>query len=205
MLPALAATGHLEEAYLALLCREAPSWLYQVTRGATTVWERWDAIRADGSIHPGVMAPLPGAAEGDEGGQMLSFNHYAYGAVVDWMYRTVAGLAPDVSSPGYRRVIMAPRPAESITSCRASIEAPQGQVAIAWRVEGESFSAVVDLPFGTTGLFDPPSGPSSVVIVDGRRLEDDMSHPTELAPGRHTVEVTRPVLVPNVALRRAMA
>ena len=60
VLPALAATGHLEEAYLALLCREAPSWLYQVTRGATTVWERWDAIRPDGSIHPGVMAPLPG-------------------------------------------------------------------------------------------------------------------------------------------------
>ncbi len=60
VLPALAATGHLEEAYLALLCREAPSWLYQVTRGATTVWERWDAIRPDGSIHPGVLAPLPG-------------------------------------------------------------------------------------------------------------------------------------------------
>ena len=57
VLPALASTGHLEEAYLALLCREVPSWLYQVTRGATTVWERWDAIRPDGSIHPGVMTP----------------------------------------------------------------------------------------------------------------------------------------------------
>ena len=136
---------------------------------------------------------------------MLSFNHYAYGAVVDWMYRTVAGLAPDITSPGYRRVIVAPRPDESITFCKASLDAPQGLVSIAWRVEGESFSAVVDLPFGTTGLFDPPSGPSSVVIVDGRRLEDDASHPTVLAPGRHTVEVTRPVLVPTAALRRATA
>ena len=205
VLPALAATGHLEEAYLALLCREAPSWLYQVTRGATTVWERWDAIRPDGSIHPGVLAPLPGGEGGDEDGQMLSFNHYAYGAVVDWIYRTVAGLAPDITSPGYRRVIMAPRPDESITFCKASIDAPQGPVSIEWRIEGQSFSAVVDLPFGTTGLFDPPSGPSSVVIVDGRRLEEDAGRSAVLAPGRHTVEVTRPALVPNAALRRAMA
>ena len=205
VLPALSATGHLEEAYLALLCREAPSWLYQVTRGATTVWERWDAIRPDGSIHPGVLAPLPGGEGGDEDGQMLSFNHYAYGAVVDWIYRTVAGLAPDIKSPGYRRVIVAPRPDESITFCKASLDAPQGPVSIAWRVEGESFSAVVDLPFGTTGLFDPPSGPSSVVIVDGRRLEEDASQSAVLAPGRHTVEVTRPALVPSVASRRAMA
>ena len=132
-------------------------------------------------------------------GHMLSFNHYAYGAVVDWIYRTVAGLAPDITSPGYRRVIVAPRPDDSITFCKASLDAPQGLVSIAWRVEGESFSAVVDLPFGTTGLFDPPSGPSSVVVVDGRRLEGDARHSAVLAPGRHTVEVTRPVLVSKVA------
>jgi alpha-L-rhamnosidase len=136
---------------------------------------------------------------------MLSFNHYAYGAVVDWIYRTVAGLAPDITSPGYRRVILAPRPDDSITFCKASLEAPQGLVSIAWRVEGDSFSANVDLPFGTTGLFDPPSGPSSVVVVDGRRLEEDARHPAVLEPGRHTVEVTRPVLVSASVPRRAMA
>ena len=199
VLPALAATGHFEEAYLALLCREAPSWLYQVTRGATTVWERWDAIRPDGSIHPGVMTSPPGVDDGGGGGHMLSFNHYAYGAVVDWIYRHVAGLAPDVTSPGYRRVIVAPRPDDSITYCNASLDAPHGPVSIAWRVEGDSFSAVVDLPFGTTGLLDPPSGPSSLVVVDGRRLEGDARHSVVLAPGRHTIEVTRPVLVSKAA------
>ncbi len=173
VLPALAATGHLEEAYLALLCREAPSWLYQVTRGATTVWERWDAIRPDGSIHPGVMAPLPGAEDGGEGGHMLSFNHYAYGAVVDWVYRTVAGLAPDITSPGYRRVIVAPRPDESITFCKASLDAPQGPVSIAGESKASRSRRSSILPFGTTGLLDPPSGPSSVVVVDGQRLEGD--------------------------------
>jgi alpha-L-rhamnosidase len=195
VLPALAATGHLEEAYLALLCREVPSWLYQVTRGATTVWERWDAIRPDGSIHSGVMTSPPGVDDGGDGGHMLSFNHYAYGAVVDWIYRHVAGLAPDVTRPGYRRVIVAPRPDDSITFCKASLDAPQGLVSVAWRVEGGSFSAVVDIPFGTTGLLDPPSGPSSVVVVDGRRLEGDARHSVVLASGRHTIEVTRPVLV----------
>ena len=135
---------------------------------------------------------------------MLSFNHYAYGAVVDWIYRTLAGLAPDIASPGYRCVIVAPRPDDSITFCNASIDAPQGRVSIAWRVEGESLSAVVDLPFGTTGRFDPPSGPSSVVVVDGRRLEGEAGREAVLAPGRHTLEVTRPVLVSTVAPSRSL-
>ena len=136
---------------------------------------------------------------------MLSFNHYAYGAVVDWIYRTVAGLAPDITSPGYRRVILAPRPDDSITFCKASLDAPQGLISIAWRVEGESFTADVDLPFGTTGLFDPPSGPSSVVVVDGQRLEGDAGHAAVLASGRHTVEVTRPALASKAAPWRSMA
>jgi hypothetical protein len=92
-------------------------------------------------------------------------------------------------------VIVAPRPDDSITFCKASLDAPQGLVSVAWRVEGGSFSAVVDIPFGTTGLLDPPSGPSSVVVVDGRRLEGDARHSVVLASGRHTIEVTRPVLV----------
>ena len=95
VLPALTRTGHLAEAYLMLLRHELPSWLYQVDRGATTVWERWDAIRADGSIHDGVMH-MP---NGDS--QMLSFNHYAYGAVVDWVYRHARRSRP---GPGRARL-----------------------------------------------------------------------------------------------------
>ena len=76
---ALTVTGHLDDAYALLLQREAPSWLYAVTMGATTIWERWDSMLPDGSINPG---------------EMTSFNHYAFGAVADWMHRSVAGLAP---------------------------------------------------------------------------------------------------------------
>ena len=114
MLPALAATDHFDEAYLMLLRQAAPSWLYQVVQGATTVWERWDAIRPDGSIHPGTMQAIEGESEPD--GHMLSFNHYAYGAVVEWVYRHVAGIAPDL--PGYRRIRFAPRPHVSLSRAR---------------------------------------------------------------------------------------
>ena len=76
---ALTGTGHLDDAYRLLLQRECPSWLYPVTMGATTVWERWDSMLPDGSINPG---------------EMTSFNHYALGAVADWMHRTIGGIAP---------------------------------------------------------------------------------------------------------------
>ena len=111
---ALSRHGYLDEAYLMLLRREAPSWLYQVDRGATTVWERWDAILPDGSIHSGAMDALPSEEADREEGSMLSFNHYAYGAMIDWVYRTVGGLAPDPDDPGYRTVHVAPRPAEGL-------------------------------------------------------------------------------------------
>ena len=96
VLPALADAGRWDEAYLMLLRQEMPSWLYQVRQGATTVWERWDAIRPDGSIHPGTMTTPPEMAERAEGDEphMLSFNHYAYGAVIDWVYRHVAAWHP---------------------------------------------------------------------------------------------------------------
>ena len=80
---ALTQTGHLDTARRLLVQTENPSWLYPVTMGATTIWERWDSMLPDGTINPG---------------QMTSFNHYAFGAIGDWLHRVVAGLAPD--APG---------------------------------------------------------------------------------------------------------
>jgi alpha-L-rhamnosidase len=130
VLPALTRTGHLSEAYLMLLRREMPSWLYQVTKGATTVWERWDAIRPDGSIHDGRL-DLPDR----EGGQMLSFNHYAYGAVIDWVYRTLAGVAPDAEAPGYRHVVLAPRPVTGIDRTAATLDTGMGPISAEWSTQ----------------------------------------------------------------------
>jgi len=180
VLPALTRTGHLAEAYLMLLRHELPSWLYQVDQGATTVWERWDAIRADGSIHDGVMH-MP---NGDS--QMLSFNHYAYGAVVDWVYRTLAGLAPDPEAPGYRHVVLAPRPVAGIDRVSASVATALGPVGVDWATDGGTFTATYRLPFGVTGTLLPPAGPDSVVSVDGRAVAGSVT----LGPGEHRVSVT---------------
>ncbi|WP_191284282.1 alpha-L-rhamnosidase [Pseudolysinimonas yzui] len=177
VLHALSSAGHIDEAYLMLLCREAPSWLYQVDRGATTVWERWDALRPDGSIHPGNMA-------NHEDAQMLSFNHYAYGSVVDWLYRTVAGLAPDPGAPGYRRIRVAPRPAASVPWARASIETRLGAASIDWSlVSGGALEITLRIPFGAEAVLDLPLTSRSTVSTD-----------LVLEHGTHHIRVTEPAV-----------
>ncbi len=190
VLPALSGAGLFDEAYRMLLRTEMPSWLYQVEQGATTVWERWDAILPDGSIHPGAIAPGPDEPPDAEDGSMLSFNHYAYGAVIDWVYRHVAGIAPDVSRPGYARVVFGPRPVAGITWARASVDSAFGRVAIDWRIDEDAFSAELDLPAGTSGAFLPPGTSTSIVMVDGQPV--DAGFAIELGPGTHRVSVTHP-------------
>ena len=113
---ALTSTGHLDDAYRLLLQTECPSWLYPVTMGATTIWERWDSMLPDGTINPG---------------QMTSFNHYALGAVADWMHRVIGGIAP--LEPGYSQVLIAPQPGGGLTWARASLDTRHGPVAVSWR------------------------------------------------------------------------
>ncbi|WP_425247544.1 family 78 glycoside hydrolase catalytic domain [Streptomyces sp. NEAU-NA10] len=144
VLPALTSTGHTAEAYRLLLNTECPGWLYQVARGATTMWERWDAIRPDGTI------------DTETAGTMLSFNHYAYGAVAAWLYQCVAGLRP--ATPGYRTLEVAPRPGGGLTSADASIVTPYGTASVSWSVGGSTLTVDLALPPGTTGRFSAPEG-----------------------------------------------
>lgn len=204
VLPALSDAGRFAEAYRMLLRDEMPSWLYQVRQGATTVWERWDAILPDGSIHSGSMSTPPEMAERSQGeadNHMLSFNHYAYGAVIDWVYRHVAGIAPDPAAPGYRRIVFAPRPAQGIDRARATIESAYGQVGIEWCLDGAGFRAEVRLPYGTSGTFRVPAPAGAEVTVDGtpRVMSGGV---VELGSGHHVigasaVEVVGPSGVPR--------
>jgi alpha-L-rhamnosidase len=136
---ALTQTGHLDDAYKLLLERGCPSWLYPVTMGATTVWERWDSMLPDGTINPG---------------QMTSFNHYALGAVADWMHRTIGGLTP--LEPGYGRILVAPQPGGGITHATTSLDSRHGEVKVAWRLDGGSLSVDTTLPDGVTGVLRLP-------------------------------------------------
>ncbi|MGQ7294879.1 family 78 glycoside hydrolase catalytic domain [Quadrisphaera sp. KR29] len=155
---ALTLTGHVEVAHRLLLQRRVPSWLYPVTMGATTVWERWDSMLPDGTINPG---------------EMTSFNHYALGAVADWMHRTLAGLAPaadpaaDPGSAGYRELVVAPRPGGGLTRASAWHDTPYGRAEVAWRVEGGTWHLHVVVPPGARALVHLPDGSAPVRTGSG--------------------------------------
>jgi len=135
LLHVLGTTGHMGTAFQLLTQRSYPSWLYPITRGATTMWERWDGIRPDSSFED------PG---------MNSFNHYAFGAVGDWMYQNIGGIDVDPAGPGYRRSRIAPRPGAGLTSASASLETAYGTLQSAWRVEGQRFALEVTVPANTS-------------------------------------------------------
>jgi alpha-L-rhamnosidase len=107
--------------------------------GATTVWERWDSMLPDGTINPG---------------QMTSFNHYALGAVADWMHRVIGGVAP--LEPGYSTVLVAPQPGGGLTEAETELETPHGRVAVRWAISGDEFTVDVDLPEGVEGVLRIP-------------------------------------------------
>ena len=166
VLPALTRTGQLHAAYRLLLNRECPGWLYQVDRGATTMWERWDAVLADGSLHKGEMHV-------GEGASMISFNHYAYGSVAAWLYHTVAGIASHSAQPGFSHVLFAPKPGGDLSYASASLSTPYGHTSIAWTLSGRELRVTIELPAGATGEFSVPpeyritSGESSVALASG--------------------------------------
>lgn len=152
---ALTDTGHLDVAYRLLLQTECPSWLYPVTMGATTIWERWDSLRPDGTLNPGGMT---------------SFNHYALGAVADWLHRVVGGLT--ATAPGYREVHFHPRPGGGITWARTRHVSPYGVVAASWESTADG---------GLTACLTVPDGCRATAALPG-------CQPVSLGPGKHILE-----------------
>ncbi|WP_079001062.1 MULTISPECIES: alpha-L-rhamnosidase [Plantibacter] len=150
---ALTDSGHLSTAYDLLFEDECPSWLYTVKQGGTTIWERWDSLRPDGTVNPGGMT---------------SFNHYALGAVADWMHRTIGGLTS--VAPGYRRVRIAPRPDPRLTSAAVAHESPYGRISVSWRVAGETLEVAVVVPVGVTAEIALPGAEEQVVAHGEHRF-----------------------------------
>jgi alpha-L-rhamnosidase len=159
LLSSLADTGHLDVAYDVLLQRTPPSWLYTVLAGATTIWERWDALRADGSV------PLESL---NGGSSMVSFNHYAYGAVADWLHATVAGLRPDPEDPGYHHVLVEPQPGGGLTRASAALATRYGRAAVAWHLDGDALHVDVEIPPNAWATVTLP-GRAPERIGSGRR------------------------------------
>ena len=144
----LSTTGHLTEAYSLLLNENYPSWLYPVKHGATTIWERWDGQKPDGTF---------------QDRSMNSFNHYAYGAVGDWMYRVVAGLDMDPAQPGYRHLVIVPQPGGGFSFARASLATPYGDAASGWKLVGDTLQVSVRVPANSHATIHLPGARVALV------------------------------------------
>lgn len=139
ILHVLSRYGYTELAYTLLLRKDYPSWLYPVSKGATTIWEHWDGIKPNGDIWPA---------------KMNSFNHYAYGAVGDWMYGVMAGINTVEEAPGFARVHFAPAPDSRLDWFRAEIDTASGRVSSRWWHENGKMHYEINTPVEATATIE---------------------------------------------------
>jgi len=151
----LSAHGYDDLAFMLLTRKTYPSWLYPVTQGATTIWERWDGQKPDGSFQ-------------DVG--MNSFNHYAYGAIGEWLYRHVAGMDIDPEMPGYKHILLAPHPGGGLTNANAEFTSLYGKVKSSWKIEGNDFVYDVTVPANTTATVTLPSAQADQLTVNAQAM-----------------------------------
>ena len=147
--------GYTDVAYALLHQESYPSWLYPVKQGATTIWERWDGIKPDGSFQDAAMN---------------SFNHYAYGAIGDWLYRVVAGIELDPAAPGYKRIHFQPQPGGHLTYASASLESMLGRIESRWTLEGDDLHLTVTIPANAEGVVHLPTRRVDDISEQGQAL-----------------------------------
>ena len=157
LLHALTKIGREDVAYKLLLKEDFPSWLFPVTKGATTMWERWDGAKKDGTF----ATP-----------EMNSFNHYAYGSIGDWLYREAVGIKE--AAPGYKRIAIKPHTGGKFENMEASTITPYGKVAAAWKAKENVLKELaVEIPFNTTAEIYVPAAKAEAVKCDDATLKAD--------------------------------
>jgi alpha-L-rhamnosidase len=169
LLPVLSDTGHTDVAYRLLEQDSLPSWRYMVDQGATTIWERWDAWTQE---------------RGFQSAQMNSFNHYALGAVGEWLYRFILGIDQEPGQAGFGRLLIRPHPGGSLLSAGGSYRSVRGLIRTGWQVEAGTFRFGAELPPNTLASIRVPS-------TDARSVRDAAGRPPEAIasfPGRPGVQ-----------------
>ncbi|HUR12846.1 MAG TPA: family 78 glycoside hydrolase catalytic domain [Flavitalea sp.] len=165
--------GYSDVAYKLLLQETYPSWLYPVKMGATTIWERWDGQKPDSTF----QTP-----------NMNSFNHYAYGAIGDWMYRVVAGIDTDSSAVGYKKIIIHPHIGGGLTEVKASLNTYYGMIRSEWSVQGDGINLVVEIPANTTAKIYMGVKKNQQVTVNGKLMDAPVQGdfgPVDVGSGRY--------------------
>jgi alpha-L-rhamnosidase len=157
LLHVLTRFGHIDLAYKLLLQKTYPSWIYPVTMGATTIWERWDGQKPDSTF----QTP-----------NMNSFNHYAYGAIGDWMYRTMAGLDTYDDGPGYKHSFIKPHIGGGFTQVSAVLETYYGKLSSTWKTDGTKLTLDVEIPMNTKCTIYIPGTDAGVITEGGKPLSE---------------------------------
>ena len=147
--------GRTDVAYKLLMQETYPSWLYPVKMGATTIWERWNGIRPDSSF---------------AAASMNSFNHYAYGAIGDWMYRVIAGIDTYDDGPGYKHIKIQPHIGGGLTMVSADLQTYYGKISSGWKVENSRLTMDVEIPANTTADIFVPAADASAIEENGKPI-----------------------------------
>ncbi len=155
IMPVLTALGRADLAYTVLQQKSFPGWLFSVKNGATTIWERWDSWTPEQGFNPHGMN---------------SFNHYAYGCVVEWFYDTIAGLRPVPAAPGWKHFRIVPTPGGGLTSAAATLQTPHGAAASRWKIAHGRMRLTVRIPPNTRADVELPAATARGITLDGAPL-----------------------------------
>lgn len=153
----LSENGRIDVAYALLRQTTWPSWLYSVTQGATTIWERWDGWTQD---------------KGFQDVSMNSFNHYAYGAIGAWMYAVIGGIDLDPAEPGYRHIMMQPKPGGGLTSAKAELHSPYGLISSHWKFDNHVFEWKINIPANSYATVTIPARSSARIYEQGKPVDE---------------------------------
>ncbi|HVU13351.1 MAG TPA: family 78 glycoside hydrolase catalytic domain [Phototrophicaceae bacterium] len=195
----LSNSGANDLAYKLLLNEDFPSWLYAVNLGATTIWERWNSLNPDGSMRS-LKANAPDSDSAARSAKMNSLNHYAYGSIVEWMYRDMCGLNPvsgDDSVTGFRQARIAPKPDQALQWARARYRSAAGWYESGWRID-ESGRLIIEItiPFNTSARVVLPDAQIGAVCINGQHLDGGEQIGTQveltLGTGHYQIEYPMP-------------
>lgn len=167
--------GRIDVAYKLLHQKKWPSWLYAVTQGATTIWERWDGWTPEKGFQ-------------DKG--MNSFNHYAYGAIGCWLYQVVSGIEIDPAQPGYKHILLAPQPGGELKQARANLNSIHGEIVSAWKLGNGRFEWEIVVPANTTATATFPVPAGAKLAESGKPFRAANLSAVKLAAGRYKFTAT---------------
>lgn len=158
----LSKVGRTDLAYKLLLQHNCPSWLYTVDNGATSIWERWDAFTEESGIYGGSAT-----------NNAKSFNHYSFGAVISWMYRTMAGIGYDKENPGFKHIILAPQPSLRLPVVNASYDSAYGTIVSNMSYGDEVWNYSCTVPANTTATIKLPVADVTTLKVGTKSVSTD--------------------------------